>query len=104
MKLDKNYWSNMAKNNRKHNKGFSFFTNTNAGNVELNQAMFNHAMDINGDFCSADGGNAISESLDADTLGMIETAVRNVDGVELTIKKDISHLEGEDEYFLIVDD
>ena len=103
MKLDKNYWSNVAKRNRKRNKGLSFFTNTNAGNVELNQAMFNHSMDINGDFCSADGGNAISESLDADSLGMIETAVRNVDGVELTIKKDTTNPKGEDEYFLIVD-
>ena len=101
--MDKNYLKYLARKNKKHNKGMSFFTNTDAGNVELNQAMFNSAMDINGDFCSADGGNVISESLDADTLGMIETAVRNVDGVELTIKKDISHLEGEDEYFLIVD-
>ena len=34
--MDKNYLKNLAKKNKKHNKGMSFFTNTNAGNVELN--------------------------------------------------------------------
>lgn len=98
--MDKNYLKNLAKKNKKHNKGMSFFTNTNAGNVELNQAMFNHAMDINGDFVSPDGGNCVmSESLDADTLGEIQSAASRVDGVELTIKNNGS----DDDYFLIVD-
>lgn len=100
MKLDKNYLKNLARKNRKHNKGFSFFTNTDAGNVELNQAMFNSAMDINGDFVSPDGGNAISESLDADTIGEIQSIADRVPGVDVTVKQD-NH--GEDDYFIIFD-
>ena len=57
-------------------------------------------MDINGDFVSPDGGNCVmSESLDADTLGEIQSAASRVDGVELTIKNNGS----DDDYFLIVD-